>query len=88
MKLLDMFHKKNTPLLLTSGYNGGKITTVSPLEIKLMRVSLGWSQQKFGSELGVGITTVLRWEKGYAKPSPLAIEKLKWLKKRKEQGEI
>ena len=45
-------------------------------EIKQARQKLGMSQQKFATKLGVGMMTVSRWERGIAKPSPLALEKL------------
>jgi len=45
-------------------------------EIKQVRQKLGMSQQKFATKLGVGMMTVSRWERGIAKPSPLALEKL------------
>jgi len=52
-------------------------------QIKNLRQAFGWSQQKLADQLGVSLTTVLRWEKGYTKPSPLALEKLERLWKRK-----
>jgi putative transcriptional regulator len=48
-------------------------------EIKQMRQKLGLSQQKFATELGVGIASVFRWESGRSEPSPLALEKLREL---------
>ena len=50
------------------------------MEIKALRLKLGWSQQHFAEVLGVGITTVANWELGHFKPSPLAMEKLEKLK--------
>ena len=54
-----------------------------PRQIKNLRQAFGWSQQKLAEQLGVSLTTVLRWEKGYTEPSPLALEKLERLWKRK-----
>jgi len=54
-----------------------------PNEIRGLRISLDLSQQKFAEKLGVSITTVVRWETGITEPSPLALEKLLRLKKRK-----
>ena len=52
-------------------------------QIKNLRQAFGWSQQKLAEQLGISLTTVLRWEKGYTEPSPLALEKLERLWKRK-----
>lgn len=54
-----------------------------PEQIKKLRQAFGWSQQKLAEQLGVSLMTVLRWEKGYTEPSPLALEKLERLWKRK-----
>jgi len=47
-----------------------------PEEIRLMRQSLGLSQEKFAALAGVTWSTVSRWEHGRATPSPLALERL------------
>jgi putative transcriptional regulator len=60
--------------------------TMTPFEIKALRQRLGWSQQKFANELKVGLMTVSRWERSKTKPSPLALEKLKQLKRSVETG--
>lgn len=58
-------------------------------EIKQLRIKLNMSQQAFAVKLGVGITTVNRWEVGSNKPSRLAEEKLqKLLKKVNKNGRI
>ena len=57
-----------------------------PGQIKILRETFGWSQQKLAEQLGVSLTTVLRWEKGYTEPSPLALEKLERFWKRKVGG--
>ncbi len=88
MNLLDKILHRKPRQVLTSGEPSGKIGGMSAEEIKSLRLTLGWSQQKFGSQLGVGITTVLRWERGYAKPSPLALKELQSLKAAHERGEI
>ena len=49
-------------------------------DIKILRETLGWSLQKFATELGVSSGTVWRWEHGKARPSPLAEGQLKVLK--------
>lgn len=48
-------------------------------QIRELREHLGYNQQKFATELGVGIATVSRWENGKSKPSPLAVGRLKLL---------
>ena len=49
-------------------------------EIKELRMRLGWVQLKMATELGVQVLTVRRWEKGYFKPSPLALNRLHQLR--------
>ncbi|MCK5616635.1 helix-turn-helix transcriptional regulator [Candidatus Pacearchaeota archaeon] len=46
-------------------------------EIKKLREKLNMSQEKFAALLGVTRLTVIHWENGIYKPSPLALEKLK-----------
>jgi putative transcriptional regulator len=48
-------------------------------EIKRLRLSLGMTQIRFAEILGVSFATVNRWENGHAKPSPLAIYKIREL---------
>lgn len=43
-------------------------------DIKRLRISLGWSQERFARELGVSFCTVNRWERGKTVPSPMAIK--------------
>jgi DNA-binding transcriptional regulator YiaG len=45
-------------------------------EIIFIRKQLGLSQERFGQKLGVSRATIVNWEKGDRKPSPLALEKL------------
>lgn len=53
-------------------------------DIKTLREKLGWSLQKFATELGVSSGTVWRWEHGKARPSPLAEGQLKTLREKQE----
>jgi transcriptional regulator with XRE-family HTH domain len=48
-------------------------------QLKTLRKTKGWSQEKLARNLGVSLNTVQRWEMGKTKPSPLAIEKLREL---------
>ncbi len=48
-----------------------------PERLRKFRVDRGLSQQDLAGRLGVGQTTVLRWENGTSKPSPLAAIGLK-----------
>lgn len=50
-------------------------------EIKDIRIKLGVSQERFAHMIGVSFGTVSRWERGGAKPSHLALEKIKSLLK-------
>ena len=42
--------------------------------IKKLREQLNLTQEEFAAELGVVFSTVNRWEKGHAKPSPIALK--------------
>ena len=53
-------------------------------QIRELRELLGYSQQKFATELNVGIATVSRWENGKNQPSPLAKDKLRTLEEQLE----
>lgn len=48
-------------------------------EIRALRIRLGWTQAVMAARLGVSWPTVQRWEKGKAKPSPLAQKALEAL---------
>jgi transcriptional regulator with XRE-family HTH domain len=48
-------------------------------DVKDLRKRLGWSQQRFATEIGVAVTTVSRWERGISSPFPIALEKIKSL---------
>ena len=48
-------------------------------EIKDLRQRLKMSQADFANKIGVRQLSILRWENGHSKPSPLAVEKLQRL---------
>lgn len=48
-----------------------------PDSIKLIRQKLFLNQQEFADALGVGLTTVNRWEGGKSIPNLVAIKKIK-----------
>lgn len=51
-------------------------------KLNQVRNELEWSQQKLATELGVSISTVVRWESGNSNPGNLAMEKIgKFLRK-------
>lgn len=54
---------------------------MTPEEIKVLRIKLGLTQEKFASKLGISFSTVNRWENGASKPSGLAIYRMKELEK-------
>lgn len=56
-------------------------------DIKILREALGLSQEQLARHLGVSFMTISRWERGHAKPSPLAMEKLEQIRKEWE-GEL
>jgi DNA-binding transcriptional regulator YiaG len=63
-------------ILFDKGYSGNYNLIMEPEKIIEMRKSLGLSQESFAHRVGVSWVTVNRWENGYQKPSPLAVEKI------------
>jgi putative transcriptional regulator len=53
--------------------------------IRRGRIALGLTQEQFAVKVGVTFTTVNRWENNKARPSPLAIRRIKELQKRTGQ---
>jgi putative transcriptional regulator len=49
------------------------------LLVRELRERMGLTQEKLATKLGVTFPTVNRWERGRAKPSPLAMQKIKEL---------
>lgn len=58
-----------------------KPNRISPEEIKRLRQILKLSQDEFASLVGVlnGRRTVIRWEKGYNRPHPVFVERMREL---------
>lgn len=54
------------------------------MNIKEIRLKTGLSQERFAAVVGVTCLTVGKWERGLAKPSPLALEKLKKMESENE----
>jgi transcriptional regulator with XRE-family HTH domain len=50
-------------------------------DVKALRKALGQTQELFGEHFPVGVRTVKRWEAGHADPSPMALKKLRELKR-------
>ena len=44
--------------------------------IRMLRQALGLTQESFAAELGVNVTTVVRWERGLSRPTRLALRQL------------
>ena len=47
-----------------------------PIDIKAIRLELGFSQEDLARRLGLALSTVSKWEQGVTSPSRLAREKL------------
>ncbi|HPQ71357.1 MAG TPA: helix-turn-helix transcriptional regulator [bacterium] len=47
--------------------------------VRELRERTGLTQEKFAAKLGVTFPTINRWENNRAKPSPLALQKIKEL---------
>ncbi|MDZ7955859.1 helix-turn-helix transcriptional regulator [Nostoc sp. DedQUE09] len=54
--------------------------------IRELRGITGLTQEQFTASLGITYSTVNRWEKGHAKPSSLAMQKIEGMLK--EMGEL
>ena len=54
--------------------------------VREIRERLGLTQEKFAARLGVTFPTINRWENGKAKPSPLALLRIKDLLREMGQG--
>lgn len=50
-----------------------------PRLVRKLRDLLGLTQEKFAAKLGVTFPTINRWENGRAKPSPLALARIREL---------
>ena len=59
---------------------------MNPIDIKRIRLMLGWSQERLARELGVSFCTVNRWERDKTTPSPMALRVLKRLKDKADQN--
>jgi DNA-binding transcriptional regulator YiaG len=60
-----------------------------PIDIKAIRLELGFTQEDLARKLGLSLSTVSKWEQGVTSPSRLAREKIERLIKKggKEKGE-
>jgi transcriptional regulator with XRE-family HTH domain len=59
---------------------------MNPMDIKRIRLMLGWSQERLARELGVSFCTVNRWERDKTTPSPMALRVLKRLRDKADQN--
>jgi DNA-binding transcriptional regulator YiaG len=50
-----------------------------PIDIKAVRLELGFTQEDLARKLGLALSTVSKWEQGVTSPSRLAREKLEKL---------
>jgi len=50
-----------------------------PQQLKTLRQRRAISQEELARLIGVSVRTVVRWEKGYSQPSPLALARLQAL---------
>jgi putative transcriptional regulator len=53
-----------------------------PVDIKAIRLGLGFTQEDLARKLGLALSTVSKWEQGLSSPSRLAREKLEKLLKK------
>jgi DNA-binding transcriptional regulator YiaG len=53
-----------------------------PIDIKAIRLELGFTQEDLARKLGLALSTVSKWEQGIFAPSRLAREKIEKLLKK------
>jgi putative transcriptional regulator len=53
-----------------------------PIDVKAIRLELGFTQEDLARELGLTLSTVSKWEQGISSPSRLAREKIERLVKK------
>jgi DNA-binding transcriptional regulator YiaG len=53
-----------------------------PIDVKAIRIELGFTQEDLARKLGLALSTVSKWEQGIFSPSRLAREKLERLVKK------
>jgi putative transcriptional regulator len=53
-----------------------------PVDIKAIRLKLGFTQEDLARRLGLSLSTVSKWEQGLFSPSRLAREKIEELLKK------
>jgi len=53
--------------------------------IRKQRTTLSLTQEQFAAKVGVTYSTVNRWENNKAKPSPLALQRIKELQKENKE---
>ena len=56
-----------------------------PIDIKAIRLELGFTQEDLARKLGLALSTISKWEQGVFSPSRLAREKLEKLVKKEGQ---
>jgi len=59
-----------------------------PIDIKAMRLELGFTQEDSARKLGLALSTISKWEQGVSSPSRLAREKLEKLLKKGGKKEV
>jgi DNA-binding transcriptional regulator YiaG len=55
---------------------------VEPIDIKAIRLELGFTQEDLARKLNVSLSAVSKWEQGVSSPSGLAREKIEKLLKK------
>jgi DNA-binding transcriptional regulator YiaG len=53
-----------------------------PVDVKAIRLELGFTQEDLARKMGLALSTVSKWEQGVSSPSRLAREKLEKLMKK------
>jgi len=58
------------------------------VDVKALRLKLGFTQEQLAQQLGVSWGTVARWEAGRSKPSRLALKAIENLTQERKVDEV
>ena len=59
-----------------------------PKMVRVLRATLGLTQEQFAAKVGVTYSTVNRWENDKGKPSPLALFRVEQIQKIKTEQAV
>ena len=69
-------------MTLVKKYDSKYTMKKEPIDVKVMRDKLGFTQEDLARKLNVSLSAVSKWEQGVSSPSRLAREKIEKLLKK------